>query len=185
MCGALILLGPLYAGPGYNATSHTVGDLGAQGAAFGWAMRLGLVMLGVGVALDARRLWWRAPFVSLLFLTLAGAVALSPVFSPRPLHPDMPFSDTAHVLHHAFAAMAGVCLCVGVAGYGFVTGAGRAKAISFAVCAATVLLSLAMILWPDLGGLLQRLMLAAAFAWMVAFLPNPGLLNPSPGTQRR
>lgn len=172
LCSVLILLGPLYTADGYNVVAHTSSQLGAQNTPFAWLMNLGFIALGVGVGIDARRIWWIVPFVSVIFLMFAAAMAMTGVFSLQPIDPALPYNDMWHVLHSVFAMAAGICFCVGAIGYGMFRRAGAAKWISIGAGMAATGLSVAIFSLPELQGLLQRLMFAVTFTWLAVYLPH-------------
>lgn len=172
VCSLLILFGPLYTTPGYSVIAHTSSDLGAQNTPYNWLMNIGFVALALGVGLDARRVWWQAPFISVMFMLFAAAMALTGVFSLRPIDPALPFDDRSHMLHSVCATIVGVCFCVGAIGYGFYTRSARARLVSFAASISATLLSLGIFMMPDLEGLLQRLMFLITFSWLAIYLPR-------------
>ncbi len=183
LCGALILFGPFYTVDGYSIVSHTVSQLGAQNTPGRWWMNLGFLVLGIGVGLDARRIWWTTPFVSVFFLMFAAAVAMMAVFSSEPVDPALPSSDMWHLLHAVFATAAILCFCSGAIGYGYHRWPGPAKWIGIGVGVSAGLLWLAAFIVPEIQGALQRLMYAFIFVWLAVYLPHP-LGNKSSGFAR-
>ncbi len=173
LCGMMVMLGPLYTVEDYSVVSHTVNQLGAQNTPGRWFLNLGFLTLGIGVGLDARRLWWTAPFVSVFFIMFAIAVAMMAIFSPRPIDPAQAYSDMGHVLHAVFATAGSLCFCVGAAAYGFYRRTGPAKWLGIGAGVVALLLWFTVFTMPDIQGVLQRLMYTVVFAWLAAYLPHP------------
>lgn len=173
LCGGMILLGPLYTVEGYSVVMHTVSQLGAQNTPGRWWMNFGFLALGIGVGLDARRIWWTAPFVSVIFIMFAAAVAMMAVFSSRPVDPDLPYSDMRHLLHAVFATAASLCFSVGAAAYGLFYRSGSAKWLSIGAGVSAGLLWFTAFILADIQGALLRLMYAFMFVWLWVYLPQP------------
>lgn len=172
MCALLMLLGPLYTAPGYSLLAHTASDLGAQNTPMNWLMNLGFGAFGVGVFLDARRLWWRAPFVAATFLCFGLSMAMNGVFPARPFGPNLPFSDIADMMHLVMAAFAAITFIVGAASFLFIEADNRRKRLCGAAAVWAMICVAAMLYWPDLQGLIQRLLALVALPWLAAFVPQ-------------
>ncbi len=171
-CALLMLLGPLYTAPGYSVIAHTSSDLGAQNTPMNWLMNLGFIALGAGVFLDARRLWWRAPFVAAVFIVFGLTMALTGVFSARPTSTSLPYSDMADLMHSVMAGFVGVSFTLGAVSFMFLESGSPRKRLCLGAALWATACSLAMVYLPDYQGLLQRLMFLITFPWLAAFLPQ-------------
>ena len=131
--------------------------------------------LGIGVFVDARKLWYQAPFLTPIFIMFGAAVALTGVFSLRPIDEALAYNETSHALHSVFATIAGFSFTIGAIAFGFFEKSRKGKIACFAAAVIATLLSVLMAFLPDFQGLLQRLMFMATFSWLIIFIPSRAL----------
>lgn len=170
-CSAPIILGPFYTAAGYSVLAHTSSDLGAQHTPFNWLMNIGFLLMGLGVAYDARQHWYKAPLVAILFVIFGVAMALTGVFSLRPIDEGLSFDETSHALHSVFATITGFAYTAGAVTCGFVEKEQPRKLWCFVAAVLATILSAAMAFLPGYEGLLQRVMFAVTFSWIAVFIP--------------
>jgi hypothetical protein len=100
-----------------------------------------------------------------LFMLLAG------VFGHKPITPGIPYQPTIHTIHSMLASTAGICITLA-----FIWKSFDGDSIGFRLSSAflailCIVLPLLMMLFPNVQGLIQRLMYACVFAWLWFFYP--------------
>ncbi|MBI5853485.1 MAG: DUF998 domain-containing protein [Planctomycetes bacterium] len=150
---------------GYSWLAHTTSESAAQGLPFAWVARAGFVFMGLGaltLALAAGRELGAVAAVSLA-LFCVGSLATA-VFAHRPWIDGAPVDEFEDLLHSIAASVIGASFCLAV-----VTAAIRRRRVPGLDCvavAASILLPIAMSVWPDRAGLLQRGMFVIAYLWL-------------------
>lgn len=156
---------------GYSWEANTISESAAQGVRHAWVARAGFAGLGAGavlVAVECRSAWGIAAFClivvfGVLMMATAGA-------SERPWEAGAPYRAKEAQLHSVLAGAAGVAYTVGAGTVAF-TDAGAPvwlRALSLVVAVSGVVLPLAMARRPQVQGLIQRVMFALAYAWLIA-----------------
>lgn len=164
-----LLAAPALMPEGYSWVRMTTSESAAQGVSGAWLARLGFLLLGLSVivvaATASRGRWPRwGTWLHLAFGVLMIAAA---VFSNRPFLAGQPFDRTEDMLHSAASTGMGFAFALGVA----IVGLSRRRApaatrgLDIVGVIAPVVLPLSMSVWPDIDGVLQRLMFAIAFVW--------------------
>lgn len=169
---AIIVL-PWATATGYDSLRHSISELAAQDAPHAWAMRLGFIALGLGVAADALGRLRAAPLVGVAFLVFAGGMVMAGIWSHRPIDPAAPFDARQDALHSVGATLAGFAFAAGALAQARAEVRLARRAACLGAFVAALGLPLAMLAWPMFGGLAQRAMFAICFAWLVVFLPAP------------
>jgi hypothetical membrane protein len=167
----IMLIAAHVAAPGtYHWQAHSISELGAQGYAQAWIMRLGFIGFGVLVQVAGitrirmrRRLWFREAPIMLYGL----AILLAGVFSTEPFVEGVAYSAREASLHSTFATLAGVMLTLATLLYALTDAPPKRRAVHWIALALITGMSLAFGALPAIGGLLQRLLWAVGFAWLV------------------
>jgi ABC-type branched-subunit amino acid transport system permease subunit len=163
-----LIVGTAMMPEGYDALRHTTSEAAAQGQEHAWITRLGFVALAVAVlalAGSRRTGWWRSARAG--HLAFALGMLGTAVLAHRPWQPELPHDALEDLLHSVAATLVGFAFVAGVLARMLQRLAERRRGIAadiVALIAATVL-PLAMLAWPELAGLLQRLMFLVAFLW--------------------
>lgn len=157
--------------PDYSWVGNTISESAAQGVRHAWVARAGFVGLGAGavlVAVECRGAWGIG---AVCLIVVFGVLMMSTaVASERPWEPGAPFRAREAQVHSVLAGAAGVAYTVGAGTVAF-TDAGAAvwlRALSLVVAVSGVVLPLSMARRPQVQGLIQRVMFALAYAWLIA-----------------
>lgn len=153
---------------GYSWTSNTISESAAQGLPGAWMARLGFVLFGLSVILLAvlcRRHW--GPWATGLHATFGALMTATAAFSHRPWITGQVFDRTEDLLHSVTATAMGFAFAFGVvaAALWHNRARGRRRGLDFVAVVASVAIPLAMSVWPDSQGVVQRLMFAVAYTW--------------------
>jgi hypothetical membrane protein len=169
-----VLLGPLYAVENYSMTGGLISHLGAQNTPYNYIMIIGFLALGLGLLIDGIGCYRRE---AIPFMAFGAFMALAGIFPHMPMDDTARYSLLTHQLHGVFASLAGVSITIGLIWQAF-TDTGALKRTTHAVLAILcVALPIAMLLYSDVQGLIQRFMYLAIFAWL--WIQFPDNLKPS------
>jgi len=174
---AAVLAGPWYTVEGYSVVRNVVSELGAQHTPNNLVMVSGFLALGICLVADGVRNFQRmaVPFIAFgVFMGLAG------VFAHKPLDPNVPFTEAAHVAHSILASLAGFSVTIGLIWYAVRARGFWRRTAAFALAALCVVLPLVMLTFPEFQGLIQRFMYLLIFAWLWLFFPGLGTTAPAP-----
>jgi len=176
----------------YSWLRNTVSELAAQGYAWAWIMRLGLV--GFGLALSAGIALWIAGYQDrrtlgrdAILILYAVLMLASGIASTAPFVPGVRYSAGEAYWHSVFATGAGLAITTSILWHLLTETTPRRRALHLAALIAVTLLS-AMFglaearIIPDWQGLIQRLLHAGGliWVWLVYSLP----VWPSPDAER-
>jgi len=175
----MILVAHIVVPEPYNWRRNTISELASQGYKRKWIMQAGFIgfgaLLAIGIILNIRihRAQW---FLELPLLVYAVSVLLSGIFCAKPFIDGLPFSETEARLHSTFAQIAGVAFSLalllhGVADQEIWRKIGHAVTLIF-VLASSIVFGLT----STNAGLVQRILYAGSFAWLV-FLYNTSQLG--------
>ncbi len=172
LAGGLLGLGlaPLAMPASYSWIANSISESGAQQLPGAWVARSGFLLFGLGIVLTAiarTRVWRR---VATGFLAAFGLLAMScAAFSTHQWDATAPFDPTESFLHSAAATVMGFCYGIGVLIVAILdrTMTVAHRVLSYVAVVSSVALPISVGLLPFVGGLLQRLMFAIAFAWFI------------------
>ena len=168
---AAIVFGPLFAHPGFDWVANTTSQQAGQMVQGAWLMRFGFVAFGIGVLLDAIPDLRRGRYENGLFVFFGVSMVLVAVFSHKPLDPTHFFDATDDFLHSVFATLMGFAYGIGVA-WRMVSMRQKLDVVFSAIAAmSSIILPLAMWQFPEIAGLLQRVMFFISFVWFALYLP--------------
>lgn len=149
----------------YSWIEHTTSEAAGQGVPGAWLARSGFVLFGasVGLVVRCRRDRWNpvAVVAHAGFAVSMVAVAVFPSRSWTGASYDAPLD----VLHSVAATAMGVCFVIGVVA---LMGERRRPARRWGdalAVGASVVLPLAMTVWPSSAGASQRVMFLVAYLW--------------------
>lgn len=165
-----ILLGPLASPPVFDWVRHTTSEQAAQGLGGAWAMRFGFVGYGLGVliaAILARQL-------NMIVRICLGAFGLglvgTAIWSNMPITNDVPpdmFEDWLHSVASGIVGTAFALMCF--AQLALVPQRWR-NPLAWMGLIAAIAIPLAMTGFPDVKGVLQRLMFALSAVVVLGLL---------------
>jgi hypothetical protein len=163
-----LLLAPRLMPASYNWVAHSTSESAAQGIEGAWLARLGFLLFGVGVLL----LTWvaalrRGPWGRVFHGTFGVMMVAAAAFGARPWDDALPFEATEDLLHSVAAFSMGVAFALGVLAVMLRRDVRQIgpRVFDWIAIAAAALIPLAMTVWSDQTGLLQRAMFAIAFVW--------------------
>jgi hypothetical membrane protein len=154
----------------YHWQQHTISQLGAQAYSNAWIMRLGFIGFGALVQIAGvtrmrltPRLWYRELPIMLYGL----AILLAGIFSTEPFVEGVPYSLQEARLHSLFATTAGVMLTLATLLYALTDAPRSRRIVHWIALALITLVSFLFGSLPAIGGMLQRLLWAVGFSWLV------------------
>ena len=165
----LLVAAPLAIPPGYSVVDHTLSESGGQGVDGAWIMRSGVLLTSISVfaLISVSALVWSA--LARLFLSIYATALLFLV-----IFPESPWTDATHDafvawLHTASGVVGGIAFILGA----FLVFRSRPeddklrRAHDWIVMASIALIPQVMLVLPA-DGVLQRLMVAIGFTWLLA-----------------
>lgn len=165
-----ILLAHVLAPETYLWTEHTVSHLAAQGYARKGLMQTGFVGFGlilcVGVAQQWNQQhlrWW----VDVPIAVYAGAIVLSGIYCTAPFVKGLPYHLGEAQIHSICATVAGVAFSIGLFASAWQAMEPRARSRHWFFLAYVLVLSASLGYSTAYAGLLQKLMYAGSFIWLV------------------
>lgn len=163
----VMLLLPLWSFEGYSVVEHTTSHLGAQGSPNAWVMNATFLVVGVAGQFAGWRKLGSHPLALLLLSLFAISLVLTGLYRHAPVIEGVEANDFEDRRHSLFATTTGIGFVAFAVSMAFISRVSRDRAIAAVVAGAATLLSLAMAVWPDLAGLLQRAMFLMAFVWLI------------------
>ena len=169
LCSLLALLfAPLLMPASYDWLVHTTSESAAQGIQGAWLARLGFLLYGMAVlvlSMALRHHWGRAALV-LHGLFGVGMVG-NAVFSSRPWSAELSFDLIEDMLHSWMSGLVGTVFSLGVLAILLQRSKTSRLAMVFDIVAigTSIFISLAMLLWSDMNGLIQRIMFSVSYLW--------------------
>ena len=170
--------GPWYTVDGYNQIRNVISILGAQNTTNSSVMVAGFVALGLGIIVDGVR---RFSKPVLPFMAFGLCMGLAGVLAHKPLSPDVDFSEFAHQAHSALATLGGISITVGLVWQAARQSSFRSRAVAIVLAALCLGLPLCMLAFPEIQGLIQRLMYLLMFTWLWVYYPFTVVANGAEG----
>jgi hypothetical membrane protein len=171
----LIIIAQIIVPDSYDWVQHSISQYAAQNYEYQWIMQLGFlgfgVLLSIGVFTNwakNRKYWYREVPV----LVYALSIAVSALFSTDPFIEGVSYSEQEAQLHSFFATLAGFSFSITVLLYTLTEQIVWKKSAHFLVLWLVIGLSFGIYTTENYVGLLQRLLWAVSFTWLV-FLYNP------------
>lgn len=165
---AALALAPVLMPAGYSWVSQTTSESAAQGTPGAWLARLGFALFGASVLLLvvlARGRWggWALGLHAAFGTLLIAAAA----FSHRSWIAGVQVDRVEDTLHSVAATGMGFAFAAGVAVVAVprTRSRGRIRALDVVALVAPVAIPLGMVTWPEVTGVLQRVMFGVAYAW--------------------
>jgi hypothetical protein len=162
-----IVVAHIFSTDGYDWTQNTISELGAQGYGRKLIMQVGFLAFGITLALGIllSGLSWRTAPILMYGL----CVALTGVFCTKPFVQIDTYSGTESTLHSALAQVAGFAFSIGILTQLFFTPETNTKWIHLAFFVLVIGLSATFGLLENHQGIVQRLLYAASFVWLIGY----------------
>lgn len=178
-----LIMAHLLVGEPYVWSRHSISQLAAQGYANAWMMRMGFIgfgclvlIAGIGRIRDARRYWHRETAIMLYGL----AILFTGVFSTVPFVEGVAYSLQEARLHSFLATAAGAALSIGILLFA-VSDEPKPRRLVHGIGLLLVIgLSFLFGVLPTISGVIQRLLWAAGFAWLI-YLGSSATFSPPTG----
>lgn len=161
---------PFYSFEGYSILSNTTSHLGAQGSPHAWLMNLVFWCLGVMAILITYVS--RIRFHQIVGALFGISLILTGVFPHAPLVDSVLADQLQDQLHSIFASTTGFSFTFLAIGHGFMS-KGRQRSGGITMAFIATLISLGMMMFPPLMGLLQRVMFVCTFGWLFFYMKPP------------
>jgi Protein of unknown function (DUF998) len=160
---AALAVAPVLMPYGYSWISGTVSESAAQGVSGAWVARLGFVLFGLSVLalVPVKAASWGR--VAAAFHAAFGAfmVAVATFSHANPF--GQPSDATEDLLHSIAATGMGFAFALGVVARQIHQR--QARFFDVVAVVASIVIPLSMTLWPDVDGMVQRVMFAISFIW--------------------
>ncbi|HAX03822.1 MAG: hypothetical protein A2Y45_08115 [Tenericutes bacterium GWC2_34_14] len=162
---------PIFSFDDYSLISNTTSHLGAQGSPYAWVMNITFMILGISalIVLFRSNIKYHVVFGFLFGVSLI----LTGIFRHANLVDPLQTVIWKDQMHSLFATTTGVSFVFLSFGQAMMThGKQRVLGITMALLAS--LISLFMMMYPSIMGILQRIMFLSSFYWLFFIMvPNP------------
>jgi len=169
LCSVIALLyAPLLMPASYHWLVHTTSESAAQGIEGAWLARLGFSLYGFAVLLltmACRHQWGRATF--LMHASFGVCMIGNAVFSSRPWLDDLPFDLMEDMLHSWMSGLVGTTFALGVLATFFQRKKTDhfSRAVDIMAIVSSIVIPVGMLVWLEIGGLIQRIMFTISYLW--------------------
>lgn len=155
---------------GYSILRNTTSHLGAQGSPHSWMMNMVFIALGTMSIWITYRSKIRYHQIVRAFFGIS--LLLTGLFQHAPLVEFVQADPLQDLMHSIFADTTGFSFTMLAIGHGIMShGFQRSAAIIMAF--ASIIISIAMMAFPEIMGLLQRIMFVSAFGWLFFYMKPP------------
>jgi len=161
---------PFFSFEGYSIISNTTSHLAAQGSPYALLMDIVFVSLGllaIIITYNTKVIYHQV--IGGLF----GLSLIMTAFFPHgPLVANTQVNVLQDQLHSIFASTTGFSFTLLAIGHTIMS-KGKQRYWGIIIATIAILISLAMMLFPSLMGILQRIMLISAFSWLFFYMKVP------------
>ncbi|MBP9820187.1 DUF998 domain-containing protein [Candidatus Woesebacteria bacterium] len=163
---ATTLLLPFFSFQGYSILRNTTSHLGAQGSPNALVMNSMFAAIAISCFLATLKLYRKFFFHTFILIIFTISMLLVAVFQHEPLVATQ--TNTLHAaLHSLFATTSGISFTLLAVATIFITKKSRDKFLAAGAGILATLLSIGMFAFPEIMGLLQRLILVTAYGWLL------------------
>ncbi len=163
---AAMILGPLASDPAYSTVSNTTSELAGQGMPNAWIMRTGFAAFGLAAILSAALRLREAPLMHIPVLLFGLGMIGVAVWSGPPLDPALPVDAEAARMHALLASGVGFAFALACGVRIFLPGGEPFEGVSWLGLIVSIAIPLAMTRFPEIDGVLQRIMFAVSALWL-------------------
>jgi len=161
---------PAFSFPGYSILSNTTSHLGAQGSPYSWVMNI--IFIGLGIAAIQVTYSTRIRYHQIVGAVFGLSLMSTGLFHHAPLLDSVPVNQLQDQVHSFFASATGFSFTLLAAGHGFIS-TGPQKNAGIIMAFVAIIISIAMVIFPAIMGLLQRVMFVSAFGWLFFYMESP------------
>ena len=157
-----VVLGPLYTVADYSVVRNLISELGAQHTQNNFIMIIAFLLLGAGIAIDGITMFRLSLFPFIIF---GVTMALVSLFPHKPIDAALNYNLTLHTLHGILASVAGIFITIGFIWQGFLVH-GKQRIVCFYMAVVAIVFPILMLNFPNLQGIVQRLMYLQILGWI-------------------
>ena len=157
-----VVLGPLYTVADYSVVRNLISELGAQHTQNNFIMIIAFISLGAGIAIDGIKAF-KLSFVP--FILFGVTMAIVGLFPHKPIDVTLSYNSTLHNLHGILASVAGTFITIGFIWQGILARS-RQRIVCFYMAIVAIVFPILMLNFPNLQGIVQRLMYLQILGWM-------------------
>jgi len=161
-----ILVGPLFSPPEFSWLHHSTSEQAGQYLPGAWIMRVGFVAYGIGTLLAALMNWSTRPFVRAALVVFGLGLVGTAIWSNASILPAVLSDMHEDRLHSVASGIVGTAFAAACAARLFTPGGSKRDILAWLGLAISVVFPLAMGMWPDFSGLLQRTMFGISFVFV-------------------
>jgi len=161
-----MLAGPLFSPPEFSWLRHSTSEQAGQQLAGAWIMRVGFVAYGLGTLVAALLDWKTRTFVRVALIAFGAGLVGTAIWSNASILPDFPSGQHEDWLHSVASGIVGTAFAFACAGRLFAPGGSRRDVLAWTGLVISVAIPIAMGTWPEVRGLLQRLMFGFSFVFV-------------------
>jgi hypothetical protein len=172
-----ILVGPSFSPPEFSWVLHSTSEQAGQHLAGAWMMRAGFVSYGLGTLLAALADRHTRPFVRMALIVFGLGLIGTAIWSNASILPNTLSDGNEDWLHSVASGIVGTAFAAACAARLFTPGGSTRDVSAWVGLAISVVIPLAMGVWPDFRGLLQRAMFGFSFIFVAREFMSPGKLG--------
>ena len=161
-----ILVGPVFSPPEFSWLRHSTSEQAGQQLAGAWIMRVGFIGYGLGTLLAAVADWTTRPFVRAALVLFGLGLFGTAIWSNASILTSVTSDMREDGLHSVASGIVGTAFAAACAARLFAPGGSRHDVLAWVGLGISVAIPLAMGLWPDFRGLLQRTMFGFSFLFV-------------------
>ncbi|TVP84593.1 MAG: DUF998 domain-containing protein [Acholeplasmataceae bacterium] len=159
---------PLFSVPSYSVIQHTTSQLGAQGAPHAWVMNVTFILLGLAVIMETALHLKKQPLASILLFVFGTLLIAIAFFRHAPID-NIAYRAWEDQVHGVLATAIGFVFTFFMVTLAFILPDKEAKVVALMVAILTTILSMMMLILPDVVGMLQRIIFIYAFGYLIVF----------------
>ncbi|WP_207706936.1 DUF998 domain-containing protein [Alkalibaculum sporogenes] len=160
----------LFSFAGYSILSNTTSHLGAQGSPYSWVMNIVFICLGVmAISITYHS---RIRYHQILGVVFGLSLVLTGFFKHAPLVDSVSVNQQHDLIHSIFASLTGFSFTLLTAGHGLIS-RGMQRTVGIIMVFVAIIISIAMMTFPSIMGMLQRVMFVSAFGWLFFYMKAP------------
>jgi hypothetical protein len=161
-----IIVGPIFSPPEFSWLHHSTSEQAGQQVAGAWIMRVGFVGYGLGTLCAALADWNTGPIVRAALVLFGLGLIGTAIWSNASILPYVVSDMHEDWLHSVASGIVGTAFAMVCAARLFGPDGTRRDVLAWAGLVISVAVPLAMGVWPDFRGLLQRTMFGFSFVFV-------------------
>ena len=168
-----MLIGPVFSPEGFSWVTHSTSEQAGQHMPRAWIMRAGFIFYGAGTIAAALLDLKKRPYVRASLVLFGLGLTATAIWSNAPIVPGLPTDLNEDWLHSIASGVVGFAFAAACGSRLFAPGGNGRDGVSWIGLALAILIPLAMNALPEARGLLQRIMFAYSFVFVLReFLPG-------------